>query len=525
MSFTHAPKPLKSSRTKFVPKPYQTEAVKFGLSRPSAGFFLAPGLGKTIITLMIFLILRKLGVVKQLLVVTKRRIVYNVWPNEIKKWDKTENLTYSIVHGPRKLQALNEDSDIKLINFEGLGWLVQQKQWLRRHDKLMFVCDESSGLRSTRTVRFRKLRKLLPRFARRYILTGSPAPNGLMGLFGQVFTLDLGKTFGKYITAFRNDYFYPSGFMGYEWQLQKDAERRMFKKLRPLILRYGQDQLKLPPLTFIDRFVELPMEAREQYKKMEKQFVLEYENGDVVAANAAVASGKLRQIANGAAYYSDKHSDKKWQPIHEEKLESLVDLLEELQGEPALVAYEFNSDRDRITEYLKSYAPEVFKKSAFISRGMKDSEVAKIIKGWEKGKYVALFGQVHNIAHGLNLQGKGGIVVFFTMTWNLEDYEQFYQRVWRQGQKRRVLVYRIIARRTVDEVVAAALKTKDHNQQTLLKAMEKHYGIRQKSGIGRRVRSFYQEALRKEGRKVRRVKGQWVRAEHSKGAERLRAAG
>lgn len=450
MSFTIAKKLGKSLGEIFKPKPYQSKAIKFGLERPEAGFFLAPGLGKTIITLMIFRILRRLGIVDELVVLAKRRIVYDVWPKEIKKWRKTRNLTYSIVHGTKKSKRLWEDSDIKLINYDGLAWLKKQKKWFRRGKRLMLVCDESSKLRHTSTVRFRSLKKILPRFERRYILTGSPAPSGLMGLFGQVYTLDLGETFGKYITHYRNDYFYPAGYMGYEWKLLPGARKKIFKKLKPLVLRFGNDQLNLPPLSFIDRKIQLSDKVMAVYKKMKKELLLEYQEGDIVADNAAVATGKLRQIANGGVYYSPKTGaildegrkrDRKWRTMHDEKCAELVELLEELNGEPALVAYEFEHDKLRIQRYFKKHAPQ-FQKAPFIGGGMKDKDVAIQLKKWDEGKLPVMFGHPDSIAHGLNLQGKGGIVIFFALTWNLENYEQFIQRVWRQNQKRRVQIGR-----------------------------------------------------------------------------------
>lgn len=495
MSFTEVMRRIRSSQVSYAKprqlgkpkKPrinlhgYQYESVKFGLSRPAAGFFLAPGLGKTLIILMIFKILKKLGLVDELIVVAKRRIIYNTWPKELKKWKL--GFTWDIVHGPRKLQALQSDADVRMINYEGLPWLAKQKWFFRRGKKLMLACDESSKLRHTSTVRFRSLKKILKLFARRYILTGSPAPNGMMNLFGQAYVLDLGEALGSFITQFRNEYFYPSGYMGYEWKLMKGARERIFEKLRPLVIRYGTDQLKMPPLTFVKRYVYLPTEVRVQYKKLEKELLLEYKEGDVVAANAAVASGKLRQVANGHVYYSgnqivDELPEKRrkgklqpWRVMHDEKCEELVELLEELNGEPALVAYEFAHDKAHIQDYFKRHAPQ-FKNAPFIGGGTKDAVVEKYLAQWDRGELPVMFGHPDSVAHGLNLQeGRGGIVIFFALTWNLENFEQFIQRVWRQGQKRRVIVYLIMARGTVDEDIMTSIEVKDHDQTTLLEAM------------------------------------------------------
>jgi SNF2 family DNA or RNA helicase len=206
-----------------------------------------------------------------------------------------------------------------------------------------------------------------------------------------------------------------------------------------------------------------------------------FKDGAVVAANAAVASGKCRQIANGAVFYDDfgdiadekKPFTRKWKAVHDAKLDNLVELLEELNGEPALVAYEFRHDKERIKQYMKKHAPQ-FANAPFIDGATKPHELSKYKKRWDKGLEPVMFAHPATAGYGLNLQGKGGIVVYFAMTWNLEDFEQFYQRVWRQGQKRRVLVYLIMAKNTVDELMYKSIKIKDAGQQRLLKAMERH---------------------------------------------------
>lgn len=503
MSFTHKHKRRKKSRRPFyIPKEYQQTAIEFGVSRACAGFFLAPGLGKTSIILFVFRILKRLGLVDELLVLAKRRIVFEVWPAEISKWRQLRKLTYTICHGKDKEKNLLSNAHIKIANYEGLSMLAERrrkwqltdlgKQFFRRRNKngdtirIMLAVDESSKLRHTKTQRFKLLKQCLKFFARRYILTGSPVPNGLMNLFGQVYTLDMGEALGKFITVYRGRYFQPQGFMGRDWALQKGADKRIFKRLRKLVIRYGNDQLNLPPLTFVDRYVNLDKKTRKLYDMMEKEYIAEWKGGEVTAANAAVASGKCRQIAQGGVYYDPDTGEilnvdakkpktfkrKKWKRLHDEKCEELVELLEELNGEPALVAFEFEHDKLRLQRYFKKHARQ-FADAPFVGSGMKDKEFHRYKKMWDNGELPVMFGQPGSIAHGLNLQGKGGIVIFFALSWDLENYEQFIQRVWRQGQTRRVIVYRIVCRRSVDEDMIDALARKDHTQQTLLKAMER----------------------------------------------------
>lgn len=478
MSFLQRAKHSLSSREKYVPKSYQKECIRFGISRPAAGFFLAPGLGKTSIILFIFKLLRKLDLIDELFVIAKKRIIYDVWPDEIKKWEGLD-YTYRTLHGGKKNSRIKKDADVWLMNYEGLTWLVKKKHFFKRGKRIMLALDESSKVKSSTTVRFRKLRKILHLFDRRYIMTGSPIPNGMLGLFSQVFVLDLGKSFGQYITHFKLQYFHPSGYMGHDWKLNDGAEQQIFKKLKKLVIRYGEDELDLPPLTFVDRMVKLPSNARKRYEEMETEFVTMLRNHEIVASNAAVASGKLRQIANGNIYLDCDPTDKvqhrprrkkrKYLHVHDAKLDHLEELIDELNGEPAFVAYEFKHEEAELRKR--------FPKAQFLHSKTKDIEARRIKKDWNSGKIPILFAHPETAAHGLNMQGSGGIVIFFSLTWNLENYEQFIRRVWRQGQKRRVIVYRLVARGTVDELMISALKRKDNTQQGLLRAMEKHYDI------------------------------------------------
>lgn len=470
----------------FVPKPYQKACIERGISSPYAGFFLAPGLGKTMIALLIFRILKRLDVVDELFVIASRRIIYRVWPREIKKWNL--GFDFSIVHGSAKvrIERLYERADVRLINYENIPWLIRQSMWRKKllKRRVMLVVDESSKFKHSNTRRFKAIKKILHRFTRRYILTGSPASNGLMNLFGQIYLLDMGRTLGEFITTYRNEYFIPTGYGGYKWVIAKGAKKRLFKKIKPLVLRFGDKELNLPPLTFKDIYVDLPRKARNAYDEMERDFVIRLKEGEITAANAAVASGKLRQIANGGLYVEDGSNQRKrkgvrpYIRVHDEKCAALVELLEELQGQPALVSYEFGHDKARIQRYFAAHAPE-FKDAPFIGGGAKDKEVDIILDRWDRGEIPVLFGQPGSVAHGLNLQeGPAATVIFFSLTWNWEEYDQFIRRIWRQGQKRPVMVYRIRARKTIDSDMCYSIKVKADNEGEFLKAMERRNGIR-----------------------------------------------
>lgn len=474
MSFSHRRKRKSSSKKPFFkPRHFQETCIELGLKNPAFGFLLRPGLGKTAIILFIFLILRRLGLVDELLVLAEKDIMFNVWPDEIKKWRQTSELDYQILHGPKKDLLIHKRCDVRLMNYEGLQWLVSNKHWMRSRRKVMLACDESTKVSNTNTQRFRTLRKLLPRCFRRYILTGSPAAKkaaaGMLRLFGQVYTLDLGKSLGKYITHYRTRYFYPSGYLGYQWELQPGARKKIFAKLRQLMIRFGEEELDLPPITFVDRKVRMPPKAHRLYQQLEKEFLLEHSSGDIVAANAAVKTMKLRQATGGAVLYTEAKKKRAWRLLHTKKYEELQRILEELNGEPALVYYEFRHEVDAAREYFKKNCPE-FADFKAINGDTSQKVKHEYIRDWRRGRIRVLFS---NVTRGLNLQGRGGSVVYISLPWSLERYQQFYMRIHRQGQTKRVVVYRIIAKDSVDQDMVSSLYESEGDERKFLRAMER----------------------------------------------------
>jgi SNF2 family DNA or RNA helicase len=217
------------------PKPYHKRAVRFGVERAAAGFFLDPGLGKTSITLAVFDVLRQQKLTRGVLVIAPLRVAYLVWPREVAKWKDFAHLRVSVLHGPKKAAALRRPADVYVINPEGLEWLFgalgpRTDTW--PFD--MLVIDESTKFKNTQTVRFKVLRAQLHRFRRRYILTGTPAPNGLIDLFGQIFVLDLGRALGQYVTHYRNAFFDRTGFGGYTYRPRPGAEAHCPRSSPPL---------------------------------------------------------------------------------------------------------------------------------------------------------------------------------------------------------------------------------------------------------------------------------------------------
>ena len=459
------------------PRPYQVEGVKFLLSRPEAGLFFDPGLGKTRTVLTALKILRVPSsrgrvLARRTLVVAPLRVAQEVWRQEAAKWQT--GLRVELLHGKDKDDALDRDADVYVINPEGLDWLSKRRD-SHAVDAGYFdvlVVDESSKFKETRTQRFKTLRAMLKNFKRRYILTGSPAPKGLMNLFGQIFILDGGDALGKYITHYRAMYFTPD-FFGHDWRLNEGAEQKIYDKIRPLVLRKdATDHLDMPELPVIPPIVvELPPDARKKYDELREELVLKLrDDRHVVASSAAVLTNKLRQVANGAIYHSEmpytlplKKQD--YTVIHDAKLDALGDLLEELESNPAIVVYEFRHDLERL---LARYPG-----TPHLGGGVSARDFSSSCTMWNAGRLPLLFVQPQSVSHGLNLQeGAGHTLIWFGITWSYEDYDQLIRRLWRQGQKaKRVLNYQIIARATVDERMIAVLKKDKRTQQDLLDAL------------------------------------------------------
>jgi superfamily II DNA or RNA helicase len=352
---------LENATTKqWVPHEYQKISVLWLIKIPEAVLWLDPGLGKSVITLAAFKALKKQGSVTKLLIVAPLRVAKIVWSKdgEVGKWSEFSTLKVSLIHGDKKARekAVEAEADIYVINYDGLAWLAEsgliKKLLKKKVDMLCF--DEISKMKHSATRRFKSIKPHLGSFKRRIGLTGSPAANGLMDLFGQIYALDLGQRLGRYITHYRFTYFNPSGYGGYTWLPKAESEQAIKEKLSDLALSMrAEDYLELPPLIEENIWVDLPPKARKAYDDMEDELIMLLDSDEVTAANAAVASGKCRQIASGGAYL-DKHDEEKRRSVkvHDAKTEALVDLVDELQGSPLLIAYEFHHDLERIREAL-----------------------------------------------------------------------------------------------------------------------------------------------------------------------------
>lgn len=441
---------------------YQLRGVSHLLERHAAALFLDPGLGKTAIVLEAFRRLLNARMVQRMLVVAPLRVCQLVWRQEGQKWEQFRDLTFSLLHGPKKEERLKDDVHIHLINPEGIPWL--SNAFYGRSDLPWDVVtiDELPKFKNHRAIRSKRLRSKLGNVRYRWGLTGSPAPNGYMDLFGQMLMLDDGAALGKYITHFRDKYF-QQDYNGFSYVLRDGAAERIEAKIAPYVLRMSaEDYLELPPLTDNKIIVELPKAVREKYEELKKEMILSLPEGTVTAANAAATYTKLKQITNGAVYYNTDHD---FAEIHDAKLEALEELIEELAGQPLLVAYEFQSDLARIRARLGEDTPTL--------TGQSERQITELEARWNRGELPVLLVHPASAGHGLNLQGSGAShICWISRPWDLSLYDQTIRRIYRQGSTAERVVNHILhIPNTMDDVVDEALRDKDVTQRRLLDAL------------------------------------------------------
>lgn len=435
--------------------PYQLRAAEFIRDVRRCALWVDMGLGKTISTLTAVADLFDDFEVAHVLVIAPKRVALHTWPAEFDRWTHLSGLTCAVAAGcaRQRVDILNRDVDVHVIGVDLVPWLVDQ--YRRRWKWDMIVLDEASTFKKHSTKRFKAMRKMLPEVDRLVELTGTPSSNGLLDLWSQIYLLDHGKRLGKTYTGYRDRYFV-SDYMGYNWEPRPGAEDEIYERLRDIVLRLDDaDYLDVPYR--IDIPVELPRDAREQYRELEREFLLELEDDEtIVAANAAVLTSKLQQAANGAMYHTPEGGETRYtHHLHREKIDALAELAE--SGENLLVAYSFRSDLAAI-------------KAAFPYARTVDEP--GVIDEWNRGEVRMLVCHPASAAHGLNLQHGGRVIVWFGLTWSLELYQQFNARLHRQGQTKPVAVYHVVAKDTVDERVLEALDGKHKTQAALLAALK-----------------------------------------------------
>ncbi|QFR25189.1 ATP-dependent helicase [Schleiferilactobacillus harbinensis] len=421
------------------------------------------GLGKTLSTLTAIADLQLLEDLGKVLIIAPLAVARNTWPDEIHKWDSTKGLSYSTILGSaqQRAAALQQTTDLYITNRENVPWLVEY--YGRKWPFKTVVIDELSSFKSPQAKRFKALRKVRPLMHRVIGLTGTPAPNSLLDLWPQMYLLDRGERLGKTIGDYRRTYFHPgmqAGYVVYNWELNQGAAESIYSRINDItISMQSRELLELPPRT--DNIVEVEMTAKEteQYKRLQKDFVLPELGADgITASNAAILANKLLQLANGAIYDDDHRTI----TIHDHKLDALANIIDEAQGQPVLVFYQFKHDAARIRDK--------FRQARMLDTGSDD------VQQWNQGNIPLLLAQPQSAGHGLNLQQGGHIIVWFGLTWSLEYYQQANARLARQGQTQPVIVHHIVTKDTIDERVLLVLQGKAKGQAALLDAVKAQLG-------------------------------------------------
>ena len=407
--------------------------------------------------------------VHKVLVIAPIRVCTNTWTSEIKKWDHLKNLKYSLCVGGERTRkrALYAEADIYIINRENVEWLINKSGVKFSFD--MIVIDELSSFKNGKSKRFQALLKVRPLVKRIVGLTGTPSSNGLMDLWAEYRLLDLGKRLGRFITHYRETYFIPdkrNQEIVFSYKPKLGAEEEIYRRIEDITISMKAiDHLPMPKLIINDYKVELDGKERKQYESLANNLVLELGDEDITVANAGVLSNKLIQMASGSLYCDESHS---FVEIHDKKLDALEDLIEWANGEPLLVAYWFRSDLERIMKRLNK-----IKDKTDVSFEVLDKSDA--IEKWNKGEISVGLIHPQSAGHGLNLQEGGHQLVWYSLTWSLELYQQTIGRLYRQGQKSKsVVVTRIVAKDTIDEDVIRTLDKKERTQDALIEAVKAH---------------------------------------------------
>lgn len=451
-------------------RPYQRMIVRHILKNKRCSVWASMGTGKTLSSLIAIDRLRLAGEQEPVLVLAPLRVATSTWPEEVRKWPELRHLRVSPIVGDvaSRRRGATTPADIYTVNYDNLVWLVEffGDKWPFR----TVIADESTRLKSFRTRQGGKRAKALGQVAHlrieRFVnLTGTPASNGLIDLWGQQWFVDAGQRLGRTFTAFKDRWFRqaPDGFGSRPLEY---AQEQIQTALKDVCLTIdAKDWFPVKDPIVRDVYVNLPPKARVLYKDMEKKMFMQIEGHDVEAFNAASRTIKCLQLANGAAYVGEGSAE--YKVVHDVKLDALESIIEEAAGMPVLVAYHFKSDLQRL--------------QARFPKGRVLDKNPKTVTDWNAGKIPVLFAHPQSAGHGLNLQDGGNILVFFAHWWALEERLQIIERIGpvrqlQAGYDRPVFIYNIFARDTVDELVKARVETKREVQDILLEAMKERRG-------------------------------------------------
>ena len=434
---------------------YQQYCVGQLLHNHAYMLLLDPGLGKTLTTLTALDALVMIGQAEKILVIAPLNVARYVWRQEAKKWGIDFTVSLVVGTAQERIKALKVNSGIFIINVENVPWLVEHDAWV--FDTV--VLDELSLFKSRDTNRFRAMRQVLPKIKRIYGLTGTPSPNSLLDLWSQTYLMDRGKRLGKHITKYRQEFFiektnYNSDRCYTTYDIKPGAEEIIHERISDIAVSMrAADYLNLPKRT--DNIIKIHFDSKlkAQYAEFVRERYLEVGGGELVAVNAAVLAGKLLQFTGGAVY----DTGEVWREVHRLKIDELLNLVHELQGNPVIVYYWFKHELERIKKAIP-YAVELDSKN---------------IETFNCGEIPVLLAHPASAGHGLNLQEACHTICWYTLPHgSLEKYIQANNRVDRQGQTRPVQVHHLICEGTYDEYELKLLQSKGDSQDRLLEAVK-----------------------------------------------------
>lgn len=449
--------------SEYRPHGYQQYVTDKMIELPFMGAWLDMGLGKTVCTLTALHSLKYYRFsIRKALVIAPKKVAENTWTAEADKWDHLRNLRMSVVLGSEKqrLDALDRDADVYVINRENTQWLVKHYRNAWPFD--VVVLDESSSFKSHQAKRFKALKAVRSHIRRLIELTGTPSPHGLMDLWAQVYLLDAGERLGRTISCYREMYFLPdkrNRTTIFSYMPKDGAADAIYRRIQDICISMkSEDYLQLPDMVVDDIPVALDPKAQKAYTELERTMLLTVDDEQLVTATtAATLTGKLLQLCNGAVY--DEKGDVL--DVHDCKLEAFMETVEQLNGQHALVYYYFRHDRERLLKALSGTGLRVR-----VYEGAQDE------RDWNAGEIDILLAQPASCGYGLNLQDGGHHIIWFGLTWSLEEYQQANKRLHRQGQPYPVIVHRLIVRHGTDEDVIRSLESKDGAQDALLQALK-----------------------------------------------------
>lgn len=440
---------------------YQKTAIQHIIDNPSSGIFAQVGLGKSVISLTAIEWLLGTLAIDKPLIVAPRRVISHTWPSELRKWQHLSHLKISVIQGTEKqrIQALYTKADIYAVSRDNCAWLVHfigknKGKW--PFD--MLIADESSNFKNPSAQRFKALKRILPYLRKTVILSGTPAPNQLLGLWAQVYLLDKGQRLGPTYGGFKDTYFMPGAKQGhivFNWIAKKDTEAKLYEKIADICLSMKtEDLLDLPPR--IDIYEEVELKSYARYKDFKDTEIITLSNNfELTPVNAASMYSKLLQYCNGAIYKGDGS----YEIVDDSKLDALVEDVEALDGDPVFIAYQFTSDYERMLKAIP---------------GLKKVSTDQDIDDWNAGKTPVACAQIQSLAYGINLQQGGNHLSFFGLPWDLEVFLQMLGRIDRQGKTKPTIVKYFVAKDSIEQVVIERLAWKLDTQEKLMNALKRY---------------------------------------------------